>query len=267
MTGSRFRRGFLLAWLVATAPAFAQDLSSKNPRAGDPEAIRFGMGSFRGRCANCHGMDARGGRGPDLLPVLAVATDERLFQTIKRGVPGTEMPASGASTSEDEIWATLAYLRNLAVPGLAETPRGDAASGEQIFAANCAGCHRVRGSGGRLGPDLSRIGSGRTHAALTREIRTASAYLVPGYEPVTLVTADGSRVRGVIKNEDTFSIQIMDVGERLRGYLKSELRDVVKDKRSVMPDFGHDRLNDSQLNDLLSYLGSLRGSPSRRQEE
>src|SRR5262245_48423552 len=111
--------GLALAFsLLATCVPAAQAPSIANPRAGDPEAIRFGMGSFRGRCANCHGMDARGGRGPDLLTVLAGgASDERLFQTIKRGVPGTEMPPAGLSTSEDEIWATLAYLRTLALPG------------------------------------------------------------------------------------------------------------------------------------------------------
>ena len=249
--------------LFATGGLAAQPPT--NPRAGDPEAIRFGMGSFRGRCANCHGMDARGGRGPDLLTILASgASDERLFQTVKRGVPGTEMPPAGASTSEDEIWATLAYLRTLALPGLTESATGNAENGQQIFDANCSSCHRVEDRGGRLGPNLSRIGSARSRAALTREIRTPSDFLVPGYEPVTLVTSEGQRVTGAIKNEDTFSIQIMDTGERLQGHLKSGLREIIKDERSLMPAFGPDRLNDAQLNDLLSYLGTLRGRASTR---
>ena len=42
----------------------AQDLPAKNPLEGDPDAIRGGMGLFRARCADCHGMDARGVRGP-----------------------------------------------------------------------------------------------------------------------------------------------------------------------------------------------------------
>jgi hypothetical protein len=77
---------------------------------------------------------------------------------------------------------------------------------------------------------------------------------------VTLVTRDGERVRGVRKNEDEFSIQIMDTRERLQGYLKSNLTEVTMDKQSVMPTYGSDRLPDRDLDDLLRYLATLRGA-------
>ena len=76
---------------------------------------------------------------------------------------------------------------------------------------------------------------------------------------MTLVTRSGERVRGVRKNEDEFSIQIMDLRERLQGYLKDNLAEVRVEKQSVMPVYGPDRLNDRDLNDLLQYLGGLRG--------
>ena len=41
----------------------AQDTPKKNPLEGNADAIRAGMGLFRARCADCHGMDARGVRG------------------------------------------------------------------------------------------------------------------------------------------------------------------------------------------------------------
>ena len=85
-----------------------------------------------------------------------------------------------------------------------------------------------------------------------------------GYEPVTLVTRDGQRIRGVRKNEDEFSIQIMDVRQRVQGYLKANLTDVIEEKQSVMPVYGSDRLNDRDLDDLLSYLNTLRGPGSGR---
>ena len=81
--------------------------------------------------------------------------------------------------------------------------------------------------------------------------------------------SDGRRVRGAMKNQDVFSIQIMDARERLQGYLKSALKDVVYEKDSLMPAYGPDRLNESQLNDLVGYLTTLREaapastSPSR----
>ena len=76
-----------------------------------------------------------------------------------------------------------------------------------------------------LGPDLSRIGVARTPAALVRQIRGGAEDIRPGYEPVTVTTAEGRAVRGTRKNEDMFSVQIMDSTERLQGYVKSDVQD------------------------------------------
>ena len=117
----------------------------------------------------------------------------------------------------------------------------------------------INGKGGRLGPDLSRIGVARSAAALAREIRSASEYVPPGYEPVSVVTRDGRRIRGCRKNEDSLSIQIMDTNEQLLSFLKKDLREVVDEKQSLMPDYGTDKLNSAETEDLLAYLRTLRG--------
>jgi putative heme-binding domain-containing protein len=230
-----------------------------NPHAGDRDAIRSGMSLFRSRCGDCHGLDASGYLGPDLKALVAGgATDERLFQTIRKGVPGTEMPSS--NIPDDQVFLLLAYLRNIGTVAPSDTPAGDAAHGAQLFAAQCSGCHRVAGKGGRLGPDLTRVGAARSHAALVREVRAPSDVIAPGYDTVTLVTKDGQRIRGAKKNEDTFSIQIMDQRERIQGYLKADLQDVVYEKTSLMPVYGPDRLSDADLNDVIGYLSTLRGA-------
>ena len=41
--------------------------------------------------------------------------------------------------------------------------------------------------------------------------------------------------------------------------------EIVDEKQSVMPPYGSDRLNDHDLDDLLSYLTTLRGPASRGQ--
>src|SRR3954468_10940268 len=88
-----------------------------NPLAGNPDAIQAGMGIFRSRCADCHGMDARGVRGPDLTQVWASGrSDGGLFRTLRRGVPGTEMPSVDRRTPDDEVWKILAYLKTIAAP-------------------------------------------------------------------------------------------------------------------------------------------------------
>jgi alcohol dehydrogenase (cytochrome c) len=226
------------------------------------EQVTNGRGLFQTRCADCHGIDGKGVHGPDLTVLFTVnsATDDRVFQTIRRGVPGTEMPASNAP--DVEIREVIAYLHSITtvVPDSGSlTNPANLANGERLFVDRCAGCHRANGFGGVLGPDLSRVGSARSSALLTQDIRDASAIIATGYQPVTLVTADGRRVQGTRKNEDAYSIQIMDLSGRLQGYRKSDLKDVISEKKSLMPDFAAARVNDRDLGDLLMYLGTLRG--------
>ena len=244
---------FVLVFVLAARAAAAQAPAS--PASGD---VASGTGLFQTRCADCHGIDAKGVHGPDLTVVFANgATDDRVFQTIRLGVPGTEMPASNAP--DVELRAIVAYLHTLS-PSTNEPASGNVANGERIFSSSCASCHRVNGRGGALGPDLSRIGASRSRALLTREVRDASAVIAPGYQPVTLVKTDGQRIRGARKNEDAYSIQIMDTREQLQGYRKADLREVIAEKKSLMPDFTADRLKDGDLADLVGYLSTLRGA-------
>ena len=241
----------------------AQGRPTKNPYEGKADAVSNGAAMFRTRCAGCHGPDAHGYLGPDLTGFWgAGGTDDRMFDIVRKGIPGTEMIAADpARVLDRDIWQVMAYIRTLnAVP--VTVPTGDATNGAQVFRTNCSSCHMVNARGGQLGPDLSRIGSARPRAGLQGKLRGTSTFIRPGYEPVTLVTKSGERIRGVRKNEDEFSIQIMDMRERLQGYLKDNLTEFRVEKQSVMPVYGPDRLNDRDLNDLLQYLAGLRGGES-----
>ena len=231
-----------------------------------PPDVRAGAALFRERCAECHAADARGERGPDLTGLWAAdassTADERVFRTIRMGVPGSIMPPSQAP--DQEIRAIVAYLRSVGTAGPGGGSAGNAANGERTFWSTCGSCHQVNGRGGHLGPDLSRIGGTQPREALARSIREASAAFTSGYEPMILVTRGGQQIRGARKGEDAFSVQIMDTRERLQGYLKADLRDVTRDKTSLMPDYGPDRLSDAALNDLLGFLGTLRSDDAAR---
>ena len=239
--------------------AALRDRPAKNPFDGDPAAILAGQGQFRSRCADCHGIDAKGARGPDITGVRAAgATDERLFELLRTGVPGTEMPAVGVRTPDGEVWKMIAYLVTLSVPASSAAPRGNAENGGRIFKAQCSSCHLVNGEGGRLGPDLSRVGASRARASLVRQIRGANEDFRLGYEPVTLTTPAGQQVRGVKKNEDLFSVQIMDTRERIQGYLKGSLKGVTNGTVSAMPVYTAEMLSESALDDVVRYLETLR---------
>src|SRR5437667_8203903 len=104
------------------------DPAAHNPHLGNPDSIRAGMTLYRVRCADCHGLDASGYRGPDLMALLAGGvTDQRLFQTMRKGVPGTEMPSS--TSPDDDLLQVIAYLRKLGSVAAPETPIGNIESG------------------------------------------------------------------------------------------------------------------------------------------
>jgi alcohol dehydrogenase (cytochrome c) len=248
------------ALLIAQAPP-PQHPAASNPHLGNRDSIRGGMALYRVRCADCHGLDATGYRGPDLIAVLAGGIpDERLFDTVRKGVPGTEMPPAPIDVGDEDILQIIAYLRNIGTVAPTERPAGNLANGERLFAQQCMTCHRVGGRGGRLGPDLTRIGVSRSAPALSREIRTPSEWVSPAFETVTIVTKDGQRIRGAKKAEDVFSLQIMDTRERIQGYRKSDVQEVIYEKPSLMPEYPPERLSDGDLTDLVGYLSSLRGA-------
>jgi putative heme-binding domain-containing protein len=239
----------------------AQEIPATNELAANAEALRLGMGVFRQRCADCHGTDARGVRGPDLTQLWASGrTDEGIFKTITEGVPNTNMRAiDRVRVRDSEIWQLIAYLRSIASPTVTKTT-GDAVRGAQIFATTCSVCHQVNASGGRVGPDLSRVGGSRSVAALKRRIRGDFGKQVdPAFAPTTLTTADGERFSGVKKNEDLTSIQVIDMSGRIQGFNKDALAQLDVSTTSLMPAFSTEMLSDTALEDLVSYLVTLRG--------
>ena len=239
--------------------------NAQNPRAGDPLAVAEGGAMFRTFCANCHGVDARGGtRGPDLTDGQWVhgATDAAIFGTITKGVTGTEMPP--AVLEEQEVWGLVAYLRSLA-PTTAPTIVGDRTAGEQLFFgdAGCARCHMIGGRGGRLGPELSRIGAARAPAVLSEAIRTPGTHLTKGYETVRVVTKAGATINGVVRNEDTFSIHLMDGREAMHLLQKEDLKEVTYPRTSMMPEYPESMLDAAKLRNLVAFLAGLRGTGDR----
>jgi hypothetical protein len=85
-------------------------------------------------------------------------------------------------------------------------------------------------------------------------------YGIPAeYDTVTAVMQNGERVIGVAKNEDAFTLQLLGQDEKLHLFLKKDLREVIHERRSLMPAYTESRLSNPELQNLLAYLTSLRG--------
>jgi cytochrome c oxidase cbb3-type subunit III len=265
--------GFLVILWAACLGAAAQ---GGNPYADNAEAAKRGAYQFRINCSFCHGLNARGGgRGPDLTRSNKRHgdSDGELFRTISEGVAGTAMPANGTTLqgvgmTDEEIWQIITYLRSVEVKA-PPRPLGDSTRGQELFGSSgCHRCHMVRGKGGRLGPDLTAIAASRSVDYLIESIRNPSQRLAEGlleptkefpqeYESVTVVTHDGKELAGVVLNEDSFSLQMMDESEQLHSLDKQTLRSMRKSRVSLMPSYNTGALSERDLRDIIAYLQSM----------
>ena len=230
--------------------------SERNPFAAQPDAILAGRNLFMASCSGCHGANAEGGRGPNLTEGRQIRRlrDGALFASIKSGVPGTDMPPS--NLAEDQIWRLVAFVRDLSAAAYESKVAGDAEQGASIFfgKGGCSDCHMIRGRGGFIGPDLTDIGALRTVPQLRESLLKPSARIVDGYEGVTVTLRDGSKISGVARNSNNYSMQILDAKGSLRLLATDELRAVEFRKSSLMPEDYGKRLASGEIDNVLAFL-------------
>jgi PQQ-dependent dehydrogenase (methanol/ethanol family) len=259
MTAIALSPAVLTLGILAGAAQPRADTPS-NPFAKDPTAVETGRAIFNGTCSACHGEGATGGRGPALNSgeFLHGSEDYDLFQTIRAGIPGTQMP-NFASFPSDDIWRVISYIRSLSRPLQEGLPAGNAKAGEVLFfgAGGCSQCHEVNGRGMDLASDLSGEGSKSAGAiqdgVLHRNLPHPLGQKPPRFVAATLT--DGGRVEGIVKEEDSFSLHL----ESRDG--KFFLLD--RDNITALTDEGpaasahlSDRLSSSQIADLVAYLAA-----------
>jgi cytochrome c oxidase cbb3-type subunit 3 len=252
----------LFALLLLTLPLGAQHGrylgESRHPAIGNPEAIAAGARLYATSCAACHGPDGSGGRGPNLVRRTAwhPLSDETIFDTIRNGVPGADMPPT--KLPDDQTWNLVAFIHALTGPASEANVPGDPAAGERVFwgsKAGCSGCHAIRGRGSRMGPDLSNIGGSRPLALIREAVLDPSKELsLVGKEGVTVTMKNGDVIQGIARNRSNYSIQVVDREGRLHLISMADVAEVTILDRPLMPgDFAR-RLSPEEIRDLLAYL-------------
>lgn len=251
-------------------PAQAPSASAALPAApADPEQ---GKRLFQTNCSQCHGADAGGGDGPNLRGVPASLGDRAVQDFIRRGIPGTPMPAS-YTLSDKEAANIVAYIRTLDSTTASGKATGDPEKGKALYSSSgCPACHMIAGQGGSIGPELTRVGATRGVAGLKARLLDPGANLPQVGEGVfgsnkwtqylmyRAVEKDGRIVEGMRVGEDSFTIVLKDAGGRFHGLWKPELRSLEKEPgKSFMPSF-KDTLSAVQLDDLVAYLMSLKSA-------
>src|SRR5262249_10580755 len=158
------------------------------------------------------------------------------------------------------IFTTVTGLRAAQQPAAGS---GAIQAGETLFfgKAGCGACHEINGRGGVTGPDLSTAGRQTPEALRTKIVNPNDpGSSVPGRGPLTIVAKlkNGSEIQGIRRNEDTFTLQIVDSSGQLHLLDKATLSEVRYENRSLMPADNASRLNAQELQTLVTYLGSLK---------
>jgi putative heme-binding domain-containing protein len=144
---------------------------------------------------------------------------------------------------------------------LTTLPQGDITRGQAVFNSPkvaCASCHAIGYIGGRIGPDLTRIGEVRTPRDLLEAIVFPSASFARGFEPVVVKTRSGDVRTGVLRNNE-LPDEIVIANEREE--VRIPRRDIVEMQPgsvSLMPPGLADQLTSQELADLLAFLKATR---------
>jgi putative heme-binding domain-containing protein len=221
------------------------------------EAAKQGREIYNRSCTMCHGQDGTAGdRGPALATRRRyLRTSERdLFDAIKNGIAGTLMPSS--TLPDADISKMVAFIRSLRAAAIDTPVAGDVERGRQIFdtTGRCRDCHVLNGRGGILGPDLSNIAGERNVRSIEDSLTKAKPNIPLGYQPVRIVAADGRQIRGVVKNEHNFSLQVLGEDGKLHLLMRDELRQVDYQKQSLMPSNYNKTLSPADLRNLMAFL-------------
>ena len=246
---------------MAVLAAWTQEITrnSKADQLKRPEVVR-GQALFQQNCAACHGTNATGGMGPNLIASALVRHDSNgdgIGTVVHQGRLEKGMPAFPQITdAEVKDIATFiharidASMRASALGASAFTGQlaaGDASAGKQYFAEHCATCHNPSG-------DFAAIANKHDPAELEGLI------LMPKAPPATgtLSLANGETVHGSILHADPFSVTLRDANGQvhtadLTGSTRFTPDDPLRAHRALLPTY-----TDKNIHDVFAYLETLK---------
>jgi putative heme-binding domain-containing protein len=148
------------------------------------------------------------------------------------------------------------------LPPIAELVRrkGNVAHGKELFAGvgTCSKCHKVKGEGKEVGPDLSEIGSKLSKEAMYVSILDPNAGVSFNYETWLAQTLDGTTLSGVLVSQTDDAVELKAAEAIVHSLKRSDLGQLKKLPTSLMPSDLQKQLKAEDLVDLVEYLATLK---------
>jgi cytochrome c oxidase cbb3-type subunit 3 len=245
-----------VVFLIAIANSAARQQQSETP----DRAIENGHKQFEQSCGFCHGPDATGARGPDLIRSPLVAHDVKgdlIGDVIRHGRPDKGMPAMPLTDAQVSDIAAFLHARAIAALSSNGLPKeypteklltGNVEAGKAFFngAGGCNRCHSPTG-------DLDKIAS--KYSPLDLEAHM----LYPGGRHTTVVVtlASGEQIKGPLEHADDFVVSLRDASGWYRSFsreqVKVELQDALAAHRELLG-----KLTQADVHNLFAYLETLK---------
>jgi len=260
---------FLLAQLDAERPmstrAAAVEVLSKAHLAGEqleqlaeslkivgPMEIDRLLGAFEQSSDNEVGLKLLAALGD--APALSALRVETLKPRLaKFGPPIQKLAEALYARLEVGTTQQKARLEEL----LVSLPAGDIRRGQAVFnskKAACASCHAIGYLGGRLGPDMTRIGQTRSDRDLLEAIVFPSASFVRSFEPVQVTTQDGRSFSGLLLKDAPDEVVLVKSPTEEYRINRDDIDEMLPGTVSIMPQGLDQQLSLRELSDLVAFL-------------
>jgi putative heme-binding domain-containing protein len=177
---------------------------------------------------------------------LRLLNDPSITETVKR-----LWPAIGPVSSSEKSNRINRVLQIL------QTGSGNQLQGHAIFKNLCGSCHRLFGEGADIGPDLTGYDRKNLDDMVTNII-DPNAYIREGYGAYHITTTDNRSLVGTLKGQSGSTITIQPFNGEVINLGKEQIKEMVEQKISIMPEGLLNALTDQQVRDLISYVTKVK---------
>ena len=130
---------------------------------------------------------------------------------------------------------------------------GDPERGREVFRRECRSCHRFRGEGAAVGPQLESV-LHRSPLELLTHILDPDREVAPEFQRYAVRTKEGVLHSGIIGSETAEAITLVDADERRVVIRREAIEAIRADPHSLMPNGLEEKITVEQMADLLAYL-------------
>ncbi|NBR85146.1 MAG: dehydrogenase [Proteobacteria bacterium] len=130
---------------------------------------------------------------------------------------------------------------------------GSETRGRELFTKNCGVCHKLKGEGREIGPDLGQVTTRDTDWLLTA-ILDPNAAVETRYLSYTAETKSGREFTGIITTETPNNLVMRGADGTEETILRSDLRQLLGSGLSLMPEGMESALKPQDMADLLAFI-------------